>query len=372
MAVRPAHRWLEQLTGLPTTSGYEERVIRWVRRWASRRSDVQVEDDSLGNLWLGLVDPRDRPPIVVAAHMDHPGFVVEEVRGRTVHARFMGGVRPEYFVDTPVEMFAPDDARSTGVVREYDSKERTVAIELTRRDGSLEGGSIGRWRFSPDRLGLAGDRLRAHACDDLAGVAAGLAALDEARSRPERGHLRLLLTRAEEMGLLGAIGAARAGTVPGNAAVLSIETSRSFAESPIGGGPIVRVGDKTSIFDHSLTNAVAAVAAASGLPHRRLLMSGGTCEATAFGAFGIRATGLCLALGNYHNMACLDALERDRNVTVRPAPEEISVSDFDGLVSLIGVVADGLGSDVDGLRRRLEQSYEQHRWILERGAADRN
>src|SRR5690606_10566888 len=107
--------------------------------------------------------------------------------------------------------------------------------------------------------------LHTPACDDLAALAAALSALEELRLLRAAGErtadARVLLTRAEEIGFVGAIGAARSGTMPKNARVLALENSRSFPhDSPIGGGPIVRVGDRISVFSPQLTSAVAAVA----------------------------------------------------------------------------------------------------------------
>ena len=128
-----------------------------------------------------------------------------------------------------------------------------------------------------------------------------------------------LLTRAEEVGFLGAFEAIRLGTVPTDAVVLSLECSKALPEAPQGGGVIVRVGDRMSIFDPALTAALAAVAAAADIPHTRRLMDGGVCEASAFCAAGYRASGLCIALGNYHN-----ADDGGRGV----GPEHVLVDDY--------------------------------------------
>jgi hypothetical protein len=53
-------------------------------------------------------------------------------------------------------------------------------------------------------------------------------------------------------------------------------------------------------------------------------MDGGSTEATAFGGLGYRVGGLCLPLGNYHNIGL--------NRKVRA--EFVSVSDLDGLLQL--------------------------------------
>ncbi len=62
-----------------------------------------------------------------------------------------------------------------------------------------------------------------------------------------------------------------------------------------------------SVFTPELTDWCGQVAQKLAQRRRkfafqRKLMDGGTCESTAYVAFGYQATGLCLALGNYHNM----------------------------------------------------------------------
>jgi endoglucanase len=222
---------------------------------------------------------------------------------------------------------------------------------------------VGRWRFPARSLGLRGDRWRAHACDDLAGAAAALAALDQARRRPELAHLGVLLTRGEEEGFLGAVGACKHGTVSTGARLLSIETSPTLVDAPLGAGPIVRVGDLSSVFDHDLTNRVTEVVRGAGLTHQRKLMAGGSCEATAFCAYGYRATGLCLALANHHNMVDVNAV-RAGAAPPRLAPEEISMADYDGLVSLILAVTLHLDDVDSALRERLDRRYDAGRGLL--------
>ncbi len=293
--------------------------------------------------------------------MDHPGFVVESIDGRTVTAEFMGGVMAPYFEAARVEFWDSNDAVITGAVTAYDSP--IAVIEVSGPIRSLARGDIGRWRFASRSLGIRDDRLRAPACDDLAGVAAALAALDSARKDPQLAHFGVLLTRAEEEGLLGAIAACELGTIPGRARLLSIETSRAFPDAPLGAGPIVRVGDLSSVFDASLSNRVTDVVRKAGLRHQRKLMSGGSCEATAFGAYGYTATGLCLALGNYHNMVDIDGVTDGK----RPAlvgPEEIALSDFDGLVALMLAVASGIDGSTNRVRDRLATNFEARKDLL--------
>ena len=76
----------------------------------------------------------------------------------------------------------------------------------------------------------------------------------------------------------------------------------------------------------AVTAALTGVAAAAHVPSARRLMDGGVCEASAFCAAGYRASGLCIALGNYHNAA-------DDGVGV--AAEHVLVEDYLAEVGLL-------------------------------------
>lgn len=355
-------RWLEQLTAIPTAPGEEWRVLDWVRAWVARRADLSVRTDRHGNLLITRKGRKKAAPVVAVAHADHPAFVVTESEGRYAAVEFRGGVRPEYFAGRPrLEFFDARGRRHPATLVEYDPEASQGTVEASR-GARLGEGDIGRWSFGRQRLGVRGGRCHAHACDDLAGVAAALAALDRSRPDPTLRHFAVLVTRAEELGFVGAIGAARDNTLPDDARVLSIECSREFADSPIGGGPVVRVGDASSVFDHRLTNLVSSAAKDSGRIHQRKLMAGGSCEATAFAAYGYSTTGLCLPLANYHNMGNLDAVEAG-GAPAEPMPEAVSVDDFHGLVDLLLVAARAADGEWD-LTRRLDELFERERRVL--------
>ena len=76
-------------------------------------------------------------------------------------------------------------------------------------------------------------------------LAAALSAMEELRRRKSRGEkvgdVRLIFTRAEEIGFIGAIAACKHKSVSKKSRLICLENSRSFAESPIGAGkPHVR------------------------------------------------------------------------------------------------------------------------------------
>lgn len=350
--------WLLALTHLPTISGHEDRVVGFVREWVGRRDDLRVKADRHGNLWLTQARRNRRAPLWVTAHMDHPGFLVTSVDGREAEVEFRGGVRPAYFDDAALHFFPPaGDEPVPARLTTYDPAVGTGTVHVRR--GAVEAGWIGRWAFGARSLGVKGDLLHAPGCDDLAGVAAALSFLDRARKRDGLGHVGVLLTRAEEVGLVGATAACRDGGIRADARLICLETSRSFAESPIGGGPVVRVGDRLTVFDAELTNRVSQVAErhATDFPWQRRLMPGGVCEASVFAAYGYSSTCICLPLGNYHNMGNLDEVEQGRGEAV-PKPEVVSLSDHDGLIRLLGLVARHLDEPGTDVRTRLDERFD--------------
>lgn len=92
-------------------------------------------------------------------------------------------------------------------------------------------------------------------------------------------------------------------------------------------------------------------------------MDGGGCEATAFGVYGYRATGLCLALGNWHNRGNLAEVEAGDETAAVPMLEEISIDDFHGLIDLLLVAARAVDGD-DSRPERLDRLYESNRHYL--------
>ena len=398
-AVNQTHlRWLRELTSLPTAAGREERVVAWIERWVGRHKQVQLRRDAAGNLVLQRRGRRSTRPIYFTAHLDHPAMVVTEVIDpRNVRAEFRGGVQDAYFKGSRVRLHRADGASRPGVVRELPvvpgaagaGTERRQMVEVAFGSAgvamvgdlltwdlpaaSVRGGVRGIRGIRGDIRGDIrgrGDRFTAPACDDLAGVAAALAAFEillrDKISGKNPGDIRLLFTRAEEIGFIGALAACKLGTLPKGARIIALETSKSFADSPLGAGPIVRVGDRTSSFDPALTWRCSRIAEREALTDKsfrwqRKLMPGGTCEATAYQCYGHTATCLCLPLGNYHNM---------NEATGRIAGEVISLRDFTGLAQLLVAIGRQLDDTqaLPGLRQRLDGVYARGKHMLcERG-----
>ena len=375
-----------ELTSLPTAAGREFRVQAYLDRWlAERRRSLVWKRDSDGNLLITRKTRggrQGRPaPLLITAHLDHPAFVVSRViDDRTLEAEFRGGVHDPYFEDARVEFHDAEDQVVRARITELRKPDKacpfkTVTVRLSRRHPALGPGDVGRWAFPEAKITGRGAKklLKTHACDDLAAAAAALCAFDRIRTRKGQEHVGLLFTVAEEVGFVGAIGAATNGLVRKNARLVCLENSRSFPDSPIHGGPIVRVGDRMTVFSPELTNEISTLMTAHATTDpkfkwQRKLMAGGACEATAFSAFGFQSTCLCLPLGNYHNMQRIDEVvggERPAKV----GPEFIGIDDYHGMVEMLEVVAAGLDAPrntlgVAGLSDRLRKLRARHEFVL--------
>lgn len=351
-----AEKWLAQLTHLPTASGMEDAVVDWVARWVGRRADLKMSRDTGGNVLITQKGRKKYPPVLAVAHMDHPAFVITEVHGEMASYEFRGGVNKEYFQDARVTVVSRSGG-GRGQVVAHSASDETGIMDVT---GDVRVGDIAMWKMRKPRARK--DIFAAPACDDLAGCAAALAALDRARGEPELKHFGVMLTRAEEVGLIGALHAAKHQTISTDTRVLSIETSRALPTAPIGAGPVIRTGDRSTVFDRELTNRISRAAEQSRSRHQRKLMDGGGCEATAFGSYGYQVAGLCVPLGYHHNRGNLDEFEKGLAAPV-PMYEEISLSDFHGLVDLL-IIATYAVDEPDPIQKSLDRLYESNSHYL--------
>ncbi len=308
------------IVGQPAVPLVEHLPLAAVERLAAD-AGLPTRRDAVGNLLVG-----GGTDLVLVAHLDHPGFAVESVEGRLVRLSFRGGVRAGVAVAGSAVVLhrvgVPDPVGRAilGTVDERGGRLAAAVAEVVEGEAPEPGLAV--WDVTPYEV--AEGRMTGRACDDLVGVAAGLAALAEAGAS----RASLLCTRAEEVGWFGALEAVRLGTIPPHAAVLSLECSPMLPHAPQGGGVIVRVGDRRTTFDPDLTDVLWQRAQALGVVAQRRLMDGGSCEATAFCARGLRSSGLALPLAGYHN-------QPDDPGSSGPTAESVLVADLEAEVALL-------------------------------------
>ena len=367
----PIPKTLNDILALPTAPFLETAVLSYIAKACGKLAGVKARFDHHGNLLAHYrFAPRARTPLAFVAHTDHPGFIaLDMLDARTVRAAFRGGVKSEYFSGARVRFWSAgrwvrgrvsEISRATRIadVPGWSSRPEEVPLRVA---APVAPQSLGMWDL-PDPV-LGGDLVQATACDDLAGSAAMLTLLQRLSRKRSQAEVYCLFTRAEEVGFAGAIAAARTHTVPRQVPIISVETSSTLPHAPIGDGPIVRVGDRSSVFSPSLIAFCERVAKSfarrrKGFIYQRKLMDGGSCEATPFVAYGYVAAGVCIALGNYHNMDGQRA---------KIASEYISLHDWNCMVDLFEALVLDEGDrdqEVRSLRERMDQRYAEYEALL--------
>ena len=306
----------EAILSCPTAPFHEAAVRSAISGLLASHPQIEWREDAFGNGIARYCGTRPNNPAryALCAHMDHPAWVRPASAAGTDDLIFLGGVPASY------------REKNRHRVRDFGNFAMWDLPPFEHRDG----------------------RIYSRACDDLMGCVAIVATLERLCAEKTPCDFYGLFTRAEEVGFAGAIELARSGWLAKqNVTVVSLETSSERPPAKMGDGPILRVGDKTSIFDHVVTAELAAAAEEAGITVQRCLMSGGSCEATAFRLYGVRCGALCVALGNYHNCGPDERIES----------EYVSLEDVLGLTDLCTTLGrrDHAAPDPDAvLRQRLE------------------
>ena len=302
--------------GTPTAPFHEYHVARLIRERIDEMQNVSVEEDSYGNLIAKYKRGRKKPRLAFAAHMDHPGWV--RFKGEE---KFLGGVPKERLDTHQIDWF----------------------------------GNFGMWRLAPFKL--KDGTIHSRVCDDLVGCAAILAMFMELEAKEEEATVYGIFTRAEEVGFIGSIELAKRWHLPKGVCFVSLETSAARGGAEQGKGPVIRVGDRISVFDDAVTTELVDAATENKIDHQRALLDGGACEATAMNLYGIPAAGISIVLGNYHNCPPEKGI----------AEENVSLKDAKNLVKLITATTMRLASSSSSasskaqLRKRLEKRVRDHR-----------
>lgn len=312
---------LKRLLKQPTAPFHEYHVRAEIEALLKKCPHVKLKRDRFGNLLATYKNgkAKSKPTWVLAAHMDHPGFVKPAGSTKRDEWEFLGGV--------------PQECVEAGVKR---------GLRKAK-------GRIATWDFP---VKVTNSRIEATACDDLIGCAAIVMTFLELARLNIQTTVHAAFTRAEEVGWLGAWQLAQKWPFGKDSVFLSLETSRPVNGAVMGGGPVIRVGDRVSIFDSEAVAVLMTTAKEQGIRVQRCLLDAGACEATAVQAAGIRSAGISISLGNYHNL----------NDARQIAPEYVMMDDLKSLIALMKALVatkhDGIGERT--IRERVEMRMAEH------------
>ena len=346
---------LTELLAQPTAPFREEHVIEVAAR-TLRVASVPFFRDPIGNIVVGcasrshylrLVRERNREPLrLFIAHMDHPGFHgVHWISRQRLRVKWHGGSPIKHLTGSRVWLATLngiltegklDRVHLTKAAHGIDTADVILPHPLTGKQPRANA-IYGAFQFRAP-VWRVGKKLYTKAADDLVGVFSIIDTAIELFSREDKKQPPFLglLTRGEEVGFIGAIGHFELGWLSGAPrpiVCISLETSRTLPGAVIGKGPVVRLGDRRTVFSPNHLKVLTDIAQKI-LPkkHQRRIMDGGACEATAATVYGLPAIGISVPLGNYHNQGFEGAPGYRR--PEGPAPEFVHLDDIEGMLKL--------------------------------------
>lgn len=312
--------------------------------------------DPTGNLVVGvsskaeylrLLKKKNKEPVrVFIAHMDHPGFHgVRWLNKNSMAIKWFGGSPVKHLMGAKVWLADDSGQVAEGQLSNVKLLKSKLAIDtavvrfkkITDSIRNTKASNLfGSFSFRSHSW-LSGKRLYTRAADDLVGVFCIVStAIDLFRRQRKNDSFIGLLTRAEEVGFVGAVkhlelGWLQAAKRP--VVCISLEASRHLPGARIGKGPVVRLGDRRTPFDSGALQVLSELAE-KVLPnrHQRRLMDGGACEATATTAWGLPTVGITLPLGNYHNQGLDGGMDCPK--PSGPAPEFVHLDDVSDELTL--------------------------------------
>lgn len=320
---------VKRIFSCPTAPFREHFVLAEIKKVLEESSIPYFTDDS-GQIIAGANSRQElhaHPRVGFLAHTDHPGFHVVGQAARDVTAKWFGGAPFKTMKGKKVRIYHPEDIKMSwaGKITKFDIKDYSrEGLEFTirlDREAELPDRAFGAFDF-PGMKMQGREVIVTRAADDLAGVVIALGALLDTPAE-KRYQSFAVFTRAEEVGFIGCLKLLQEKYIQPSMWTVSLEASRALPLAEIKKGPVLRLGDRSTLFNSEFSilfwkSAQNLATKNKKFTYQRRLMDGGSCEATALSLYGIPTTGLAVPLLNYHNQGAKG-----------PQPEKISLMDLD-------------------------------------------
>ena len=322
-------RFLEKLTEACAVSGDEGPVREIVlEQIEDHVDDVQV--DALGNVLATKQGKgKNRPRVMLAAHMDEGGFMIIYDDGDGLF-RFdtVGGLDKRQLVGKPVWV---GTNRIPGVIgakpvhlTTSNERSRAISIDSLRIDVGPNSGSkvkVGDRATFATQFQRIGRSIRAKAIDDRIGVATLIELIKHA---PQNIDLLAAFTVQEEVGLRGARVAAYAFE-PDLALALDSTPAMDLPawdgeeniryNTRLDAGPAIYVADGATLSDPRLVRHLQETAEANGIPYQLRQPGGGGTDAGAIqrSREGVPSASVSVPARYIHTAAAIARIDDWRN-----------------------------------------------------------
>jgi len=342
--IEPTCDVVARVASAPTAPYHEFHALRAIRRELDALG-VRAEIDAYGQVSAHMKQGDARRSLTLVAHTDHPAFEVTSADGTEGRARILGGLHAEFFrAPVPVLVYGDDDTTAMRATLDDprsapDATHNSPGHCRIRAESDLR---AGQWAVMDlPAFARHDDELHLRAADDLALCAVALLVLAELRRETRPYNVRAVFTRGEETGLYGARLVAEDALIPRDSVVVSLEASRALPHVPAGSGAVVRPGDAYNTFSNDGERYLRVARdrlSDAGIATQRALLTGGTCESSAFVRLGWTTTAIAIPNVNYHNQP---------ETGDRFAPEVVRLSDIRSAVALLCEAAAAAGGDED-------------------------
>ncbi len=312
---------LRQFTEAPGPPGHEDSVRSLFHHLLAGRQDHRFECDRLGSMVCRRSgDPENGPNVLVTAHLDEVGFLVQSVAASGLLPFVpLGGWWPHTLLSQRVAVLTRSGNRVLGVIGSTpphflpeDARPRLLPIDamfidVGARDAAQATGEFG-IRPGDPVVPVASfeqlqdpDLLLAKAFDNRSGIALLTQCLLRRSAKALPYQLLGAATVQEEIGLRGARTAARlvqpdlALVLEGPPADDTVGLSPSQVQGALGMGVQIRVSDPSALMNRRLVDFCIETAQETGVPHQIAVRRSGGTDA---GAFHIHDAGVpCVVLG---------------------------------------------------------------------------
>lgn len=279
-----------ELTGLAAPSGYEDQVASYLAK-RFRSAGAKVTSDGIGNVIGCLERDQTSTAVMVCAHMDEVGLMVQYIgEDGAIYFDPHGMINHTSLPGTPVEIHGSKGTIS-GVVgtpsahmtqiekaRRSDHEELWIDVgagarEEAERLGVQVGSTV---TYASNFTRLAGDRFRSKALDDRMGCALLVSLIESLRNTNLSVNLYFVATVQEEIGGRGAKVASQTLN-PSVALVLDTvsaedpSTLKRQTTARLGQGPVLRTMDMMTnmtgtVYSRRMRDRLAETASSRNIP----------------------------------------------------------------------------------------------------------
>ena len=329
---------LSELCDLFGPSGFEYEVADYIENKIKNICDKYVKD-RMGNLIClirtGDTNAEDRQRVMISAHMDEVGVMITEISDDGL-LRFdtVGGINVSVLEGRKLTL-ASEKGKLCGMVmskaiHHIDRKDRDKAnkieklyIDIGAKDGEeaaeyVRIGDFATFDSEFYTFGEGGGMLKARAIDDRMGCVAMIETMRSLRNDPPKGNLDacFCFTVREEIGRSGAKAAAYAlrpqlSLVLETTAIADIaDTEAARRVADVGGGVVISLMDRSTIYDRDTVRAALAIAEKTGVKAQvKRYVAGGNDAGTIHRVGeGVKVLAMSVPTRYLHSAACVASL----------------------------------------------------------------